>query len=246
MAVIEMVRGSLRPGNGRSPPFVIIGLVIIIGILGFNYWGLSTLNADLVSQVKKFEKDILKCSEEQKLLNDDTESLRMAVQKSRDNNKELEDIKEQHVAEIADLKSQIKTVEEKLDESTVALDEKVKLEAELEKQLKQLKEENTQLHQELNSERLKAQELASARQEAIHKQDPIKYSHGNKLPFLARGLATKGHLPTLSAGMVNHFNMGLVGLLGHNAPIIPYDPPDAIRNKPRFSVVDPPKQKLPA
>ena len=58
--------------------------------------------------------DVHCSSEEQKLLNADTESLRLTVQKSRDTNEELEEIKKQHVAEIANLKSQLKTVEEKL------------------------------------------------------------------------------------------------------------------------------------
>ncbi len=44
-------RGSMRPQSaGRTPSFIVIGLLVVIAILGFNYWNVSSKNAVLVSQ----------------------------------------------------------------------------------------------------------------------------------------------------------------------------------------------------
>ena len=44
-------RGQLRPHSAnKSPPFVIIGLLVVIAILGFNYWNVSSKNALLVNE----------------------------------------------------------------------------------------------------------------------------------------------------------------------------------------------------
>ena len=45
-------RGMMRPNaGGRSPPFVVIGLVVVSVILGFNYWRLSSRNTELNDQL---------------------------------------------------------------------------------------------------------------------------------------------------------------------------------------------------
>ena len=52
MAANGTSRGSLRPHNAsRSPSFVIIGLLVVIAIIGFNYWNVSTRNSELRNTV---------------------------------------------------------------------------------------------------------------------------------------------------------------------------------------------------
>ena len=48
----------IRRVNGRSPPFTYVGLGLIIGILAFNYWTLSTKNSDLQQTVEKLQADV--------------------------------------------------------------------------------------------------------------------------------------------------------------------------------------------
>lgn len=49
-------RGSLRPShNQRTPPFLLIGLLVVIAILGFNYWSASSKNNDLHVNVRSME-----------------------------------------------------------------------------------------------------------------------------------------------------------------------------------------------
>lgn len=44
-------RGGLRPaGSTRSPPFIVIGLLVVIAILAFNYWNMSSRNNFLNSE----------------------------------------------------------------------------------------------------------------------------------------------------------------------------------------------------
>ena len=46
-------RGALRPAHhSRSPPFIVIGLLVVIGILGFNYWTASSKNSLLSSELQ--------------------------------------------------------------------------------------------------------------------------------------------------------------------------------------------------
>ena len=40
----------MRP-NGRSPPFLAIGLFIALCVMGFNYWNLSAKNAEQANEI---------------------------------------------------------------------------------------------------------------------------------------------------------------------------------------------------
>ena len=43
-------RGTMRP-NGRSPPFLAIGLFIALCVMAFNYWNLSAKNAEQANEL---------------------------------------------------------------------------------------------------------------------------------------------------------------------------------------------------
>ncbi|XP_068229923.1 myosin heavy chain, embryonic smooth muscle isoform-like isoform X2 [Palaemon carinicauda] len=48
----------IRRGTGRTPPYILVGLLLIIVILGFNYWTLSSQNADLSQELEKLQSEI--------------------------------------------------------------------------------------------------------------------------------------------------------------------------------------------
>ncbi|XP_069157935.1 uncharacterized protein [Procambarus clarkii] len=48
----------IRRGSGRTPPFILVGLVLIVLILGFNYWTLTSQNADLQQEVEKLQAEV--------------------------------------------------------------------------------------------------------------------------------------------------------------------------------------------
>ena len=49
-AMTASTRGNMRP-NGRSPPFLAIGLFIALCVMGFNYWSLSAKNAEQANEI---------------------------------------------------------------------------------------------------------------------------------------------------------------------------------------------------
>jgi len=53
-----VARGYLRPGFSRSPPFLMIGLIITAGISAFNYWNLSAQYSDLVKEITELQDHV--------------------------------------------------------------------------------------------------------------------------------------------------------------------------------------------
>ncbi|MPC40245.1 Protein casc4 [Portunus trituberculatus] len=48
----------IRRGGGRAPPVILIGLLVMLVILGFNYWLLSSQNADLQQELEKLQAEV--------------------------------------------------------------------------------------------------------------------------------------------------------------------------------------------
>lgn len=48
----------IRRGSGRTPPFSMVGLLLILLILGFKSWTLSSQNADLQQDIEKFQAEV--------------------------------------------------------------------------------------------------------------------------------------------------------------------------------------------
>lgn len=48
----------IRRGGGRAPPVILIGLLVMLVILGFNYWLLSSQNADLHQELEKLQSEV--------------------------------------------------------------------------------------------------------------------------------------------------------------------------------------------
>lgn len=48
----------IRRGGGRAPPVILIGLLVMLAILGFNYWLLSSQNADLQQELEKLQAEV--------------------------------------------------------------------------------------------------------------------------------------------------------------------------------------------
>ena len=50
-------RGGMRPNNaGKTPSFIVIGLMVVIAILGFNYWNVSSKNSVLVKELSEMSE----------------------------------------------------------------------------------------------------------------------------------------------------------------------------------------------
>lgn len=55
-------RGNMRP-TSRSPPFLVVGLLIAMCILAINYWSVSNRNKDLLNQLENLQVDLRSVSD---------------------------------------------------------------------------------------------------------------------------------------------------------------------------------------
>ena len=54
-------RGTMRP-QSRSPPFLVIGLLVALVILGANYWSLSSTNSSLSNEIGDLQDQVRQLS----------------------------------------------------------------------------------------------------------------------------------------------------------------------------------------
>lgn len=103
---------------GRTPPFILIGLLLLLGFLGYNYYALSTSNADLVFQlenvkVQKKDVDALHFETEKKLakareeLTEAQEKLRQVQESLTNKDSELAKLK----TELSNQKPEIEKIQ---------------------------------------------------------------------------------------------------------------------------------------
>lgn len=49
------VRGGLRPHHSMKHSFIIIGLIVVVVVLGVNYWSISAKNTRLLDDIAKLQ-----------------------------------------------------------------------------------------------------------------------------------------------------------------------------------------------
>ncbi|XP_052279710.1 Golgi membrane protein 1-like isoform X2 [Dreissena polymorpha] len=96
-------RGIMRPG-GKSPPFLAIGLVVTIIILGFNYWSLSAKNGEQANEIALMESEL-------RLVNAKKVSAEKRSDAISDKVKDLEEEIQKQKEAIASLKNDQATLE---------------------------------------------------------------------------------------------------------------------------------------
>ena len=50
-------RGGLRPHHPSKHSFILVGLVIVVIVLGINYWSTSAKNSRLLAELAKVQKN---------------------------------------------------------------------------------------------------------------------------------------------------------------------------------------------
>ena len=109
-------RGGMRPNNaGKTPSFIVIGLLVVIAILGFNYWNVSSKNSVLVRELAEMSEKLRLTSVKKLAIEKRNDAL---LQKVRENESDIEKHKtlsQRKEEEVANLNSQLDTKKSEAD-----------------------------------------------------------------------------------------------------------------------------------
>ncbi|KAK3578270.1 hypothetical protein CHS0354_010471 [Potamilus streckersoni] len=162
-------RGGMRP-QGRSPPFLAVGLFVALCILGFNYWSMSSRNAELGNEITLLESEVRVLSAKKVSAEKRSESVLDKV-------KDLEDIlkKERNnygnkEAELAECNKNLHQKEEELIEVREEVENFKSVSSSCEENKKSLQAEIERLKAEVANQASAAQQAANACSESGCKQ----------------------------------------------------------------------------
>ncbi|XP_014471554.1 PREDICTED: uncharacterized protein LOC106742791 isoform X1 [Dinoponera quadriceps] len=231
---------GMRVGGGRCPPLLVVALLLVCLMLFCNWWALSSENVELVRQIDELNEQLKISAEERdqcvtlrgnleqryKHAEDELASLHVRLEQQMDfkkRNEELED-------SVTVCKSELDSLN-KLDATKTATLETLRLEKDtINTQLDVKRDENKKLQEEI--EKLKGeigQLKLSCNSPPDKKETPV-------LRPTTTVVINKSQLHPVPESAVRVSVAGQRGLKYHGIPILPTDPPGAVRQTPRFSV----------
>ncbi|XP_013781699.1 protein casc4-like [Limulus polyphemus] len=74
-------RGQLRSNFSSRPPFLVVGLFVILGILGFSYWSLSSQFNDLQKQLQIMQENVRLAGQSKENMDKQNRELQSALNK---------------------------------------------------------------------------------------------------------------------------------------------------------------------
>ncbi|XP_078693783.1 uncharacterized protein LOC144923277 isoform X2 [Branchiostoma floridae x Branchiostoma belcheri] len=113
MASTHNGRGYLR--SGRSPPFLVVSLLVVICILAYNYWNSASSNSELRNSVNDLEDRLRLYNLKKTSLEKRNEAL---IQRVRETDRQLEDSKAKYSSkdtELGAIRGQLQEAEDQLD-----------------------------------------------------------------------------------------------------------------------------------
>ncbi|EZA51775.1 uncharacterized protein LOC105282554 isoform X1 [Ooceraea biroi] len=231
---------GMRVGGGRCPPLLVGGLLLACLMLICNWWTLSSENLELVRQIDDLNEQLKISAEERdqcvtlrgnleqryKHTEDELASLHVRLEQQIDLKKKNEELEDS----VTVCKSELDSLN-KLDATRTATLETLRLEKDtINTQLDVKRDENKKLQEEVDKlkediERVKL----NCNSPPDKKETPIL------LPPTTT-VINKSQLPPVPESAVRVSVAGQRGLKFHGIPILPTDPPGAVRQTPRFSV----------
>ncbi|CAH1252554.1 GOLM1 [Branchiostoma lanceolatum] len=113
MASTHNGRGYLR--SGRSPPFLVVSLLVVISILAYNYWNSASSNSELKNSVNDLEDRLRLYNLKKTSLENRNDAL---IQRVRETDRQLEDSKAKFTnkdSELGTIKQQLVDTQEQLE-----------------------------------------------------------------------------------------------------------------------------------
>ncbi|XP_029154826.1 Golgi membrane protein 1-like isoform X2 [Nylanderia fulva] len=231
---------GMRVGGGRCPPLLVGGLLLACLMLICNWWTLSSENLELVRQIDDLNEQLKISAEERdqcvtlrgnleqryKHTEDELATLHVRLEQQMDLKKKNEELEDS----VTVCKSELDSLN-KLDATKTATLETLRLEKDtINTQLDVKRDENKKLQDEVD--RLKGE----VDQFKLSCNSPPEKKETPNLQPPTTVVVNKPHLRLIPESAVRVSVAGQRGLKFHGIPILPSDPPGAVRQTPRFSV----------
>lgn len=230
---------SMRVGGGRCPPLLVGGLLVACLMLICNWWTLSSENIELVRQIDELNEQ-LKISAEER---DQCVTLRGILEKKfKHVEKEAEALHVRQEQQQTELRKKSEDLEESLNSCKTELDNLHKVDDTKSATLETLKVEkdnfNSQLEEKLDENKKLQEEVDQLKDELGKiKLTCSKLEKGPELTQQSTRTANnKIQSGSVPESAVKVSVAGQRGLKYHGIPILPRDPPGAVRLSPRLSV----------
>ncbi|XP_018057636.1 PREDICTED: uncharacterized protein LOC108693272 isoform X1 [Atta colombica] len=231
---------SMRVGGGRCPPLLVGGLLLACLMLVCSWWTLSSENLELIRQIDDLNEQLKISAEERdqcvtlrgnleqrfKHTEDELASLHVRLEQQMDFKKKNEELEDS----VTMCKSELDSLN-KLDATKTATLETLRLEKDtINTQLDVKRDENKKLQEEID--RLKGE----IDQFKLACNSPPEKKATPNLELSTTVVINKSQLHPVPESAVRVSVAGQRGLKYYGIPILPSNPPGAVRQTPRFSV----------
>ncbi|XP_011135752.1 uncharacterized protein LOC105181011 isoform X2 [Harpegnathos saltator] len=231
---------GMRVGGGRCPPLLVIALLLVCLMLFCNWWALSSENVELVRQIDELNEQLKISAEERdqcvtlrgnleqryKHTEDELASLHVRLEQQMDFKKKNEELEDS----VTVCKSELDSLN-KLDATKTATLETLRLEKDtINTQLDVKRDENKKLQEDVEKLKVEVEQLK------LGCNSPPDKKEAPVLQPATTVVINKSQLHRVPESAVRVTVAGQRGLKYHGIPILPTDPPGAVRQTPRFSV----------
>eukprot|EP00092_Neocalanus_flemingeri_P011558 GFUD01012455.1.p1 GENE.GFUD01012455.1~~GFUD01012455.1.p1 ORF type:complete len:445 (-),score=187.41 GFUD01012455.1:228-1562(-) len=238
-------------------PYLTGSLGIMLCLVTFNYWTVSTQNSDLVKKVEEMQQQLQLGSKHIQSLEEETREIRKQMKKYKDMNKEERVLKEEVENKFKDMVKDRDETKKKLE---VMTELKTEADSDADEQEKKLAEDKEMEEKAMDSLRDELEEmkekLHSAQGNLTTCQAELASDRADQLLVPPGGAAMAprhlgrnnslgpGQLPDINPGAVSVIKKETQGMVfhkdktGHWLPILPPGNPKMPRAKPSVSVMD--------
>ncbi|XP_046366800.2 RNA polymerase II degradation factor 1-like isoform X5 [Haliotis rufescens] len=143
-------RGTMRP-QGRAPPFLLIGLLVVMCILGYSYWSVASTSSDQASQIVTLQDEVRILSTRKMEADKRSESSNDKIGTLEKRNTNLMSELQEKIKAMESVKSELSRKEEDLRNSNTELDNKAEGLTKCEQDSNGIKEELQKLKEETES-----------------------------------------------------------------------------------------------
>ncbi|EGI66328.1 hypothetical protein G5I_05136 [Acromyrmex echinatior] len=231
---------SMRVGGGRCPPLLVGGLLLACLMLVCSWWTLSSENLELIRQIDDLNEQLKISAEERdqcvtlrgnleqrfKHTEDELASLHVRLEQQMDFKKKNEELEDS----VTMCKSELDSLN-KLDATKTATLETLRLEKRtINTQLDVKRDENKKLQEEVDRLKEEIDQLKLGCNSPFEKKATLNLEPPTTV------VINKSQLHPVPESAVRVSVAGQRGLKYYGFPILPGNPPGAVRQTPRFSL----------